>query len=78
MTEAVEAVTDYWFPVLGFPVLRVPKAVANTASRRISEKIGMRVVSTGVNQKSPTFPGRTEGCYRVQGFPISEQFRSDW
>ena len=50
MTEAVEAVTDYWFQVLGFPVLRVPKAVANTASRRISEKSGMRVVSTGVKQ----------------------------
>jgi RimJ/RimL family protein N-acetyltransferase len=45
MTEAVEAVTDYWFDVLGFPVLRAPKAVANTASRRISEKTGMRVVA---------------------------------
>ncbi|HEX5226843.1 MAG TPA: GNAT family N-acetyltransferase [Bryobacteraceae bacterium] len=44
MTEAVEAVNDYWFDVLGFPVLHVPKAVANTASRRISEKHGMRVV----------------------------------
>jgi len=45
MTEAVEAVTAYWFDVLGFPVLRAPKAVANTASRRISEKHGMRVVA---------------------------------
>jgi hypothetical protein len=27
-------------------VLRVPKAVANSASRRISEKQGMRVVAT--------------------------------
>ncbi|WP_228486803.1 GNAT family N-acetyltransferase [Paludibaculum fermentans] len=45
MTEAVEVVTDYWFDVLGFPVLRVPKAIANTASRRISEKSGMRVVA---------------------------------
>lgn len=45
MTEAVIAVTDYWFDVLGFPVLRVPKAVANAASRRISEKMGMRVVA---------------------------------
>ncbi|RZJ32138.1 MAG: N-acetyltransferase [Brevundimonas sp.] len=43
-TEASEAVTDYWFDVLGRPVLRVPKAVANPASRRISEKQGMRVV----------------------------------
>src|SRR5580693_4862879 len=45
MSEAVEAVTGYWFEVLGFPVLRAPKAVANTASRRISEKSGMRVVA---------------------------------
>jgi RimJ/RimL family protein N-acetyltransferase len=46
MTEAAEPVTDYWFDVLGFPVLRVPKANANTTSRRISEKQGMRVVGT--------------------------------
>ena len=46
MTEASDAVTDYWFDVLGFRVLRVPKAIANTASRRISEKQGMRVVAT--------------------------------
>ncbi|HEX4488100.1 MAG TPA: GNAT family N-acetyltransferase [Terriglobales bacterium] len=44
MSEACEAVTDYWFEVLKFPVLRVPKAVANSASRRISEKTGMRLV----------------------------------
>ncbi len=46
MTEAVEVVNDYWFDTLGFPVLRAPKAVANIASRRISEKTGMRVVAT--------------------------------
>ena len=45
MTEATEAATDYWFDVLGFPVLRAPKAVDNAASRRISEKHGMRVVA---------------------------------
>ena len=45
MSEAMEAVTDYWFHELGFPVLRVPKVVANTASRRISEKGGMRLVA---------------------------------
>jgi RimJ/RimL family protein N-acetyltransferase len=44
MTEAVEVVTDYWFETLQFPVLRVPKAIANTASRRISERQGMRIV----------------------------------
>jgi RimJ/RimL family protein N-acetyltransferase len=46
MSEAVEVVTDYWFNVLGFERLRVPKAVVNTASRRISEKTGMRVIAT--------------------------------
>jgi [ribosomal protein S5]-alanine N-acetyltransferase len=46
MTEAAIAVNDYWFNALGFHVLRVPKAIANAGSRRISEKTGMRVVST--------------------------------
>jgi len=45
MTEASDAVTDFWFDELKFPVLRVPKAIANTASRRISEKQGMRVIA---------------------------------
>jgi RimJ/RimL family protein N-acetyltransferase len=44
MTEACDVVTDYWFEVLKFPVLRVPKAVANEASRRISISQGMRVI----------------------------------
>jgi len=46
MSEACDAVTDYWFNGLKFPALRVPKAIANAASRRISEKQGMRVVAT--------------------------------
>jgi len=46
MTEACEAVTDFWFNTLKFPVLRAPKAVANIASRRISERSGMRLVAT--------------------------------
>ena len=45
MTEACDAVTDYWFEVLKFPVLRVPKAIANAGSRRISEKQGMCVIA---------------------------------
>jgi RimJ/RimL family protein N-acetyltransferase len=45
VTEAVEVVTDYWFETLKFAVMRVPKAVPNTASRRISEKQGMRIVA---------------------------------
>jgi len=39
-------VTDYWFDTLKFPVLRVPKAAANRASRRISERQRMRLVAT--------------------------------
>jgi RimJ/RimL family protein N-acetyltransferase len=46
MTEACDAVTDYWFDVLNFPVLRAPKAICNVGSRRISEKQGMRVIAT--------------------------------
>jgi len=46
MSEVCDVVTDYWFETLGFPLLRVPKAVANIASRRISEKQGMRVIET--------------------------------
>ena len=46
-SEAADAVTDFWFDVLGFPRLRVPKAADNLPSRRISERQGMRVVATG-------------------------------
>lgn len=44
MSEACEVVTEYWFETLDFPLLRVPKSVANEASRRISLRQGMRVV----------------------------------
>jgi len=46
MSEACSAVTEFWFETLQRPVLRVPKAVANVASRRISERSGMRIVET--------------------------------
>lgn len=45
MSEASDSVTDFWFETLGKKALRVPKAADNPASRRISEKQGMRVVS---------------------------------
>ncbi len=45
-TEASDVVTDYWFDTLGQQILRVPKAVANVGSRRISERTGMRVIAT--------------------------------
>ena len=49
MTEASDAVTEFWFEVLGYTVLRVPKAVANIRSRRISKRAGMRVI--GVDER---------------------------
>lgn len=45
-TEACAAVNDFWFDVLGLPVLRVGKAAANEPSRRISRREGMRLVGT--------------------------------
>ena len=48
MTEAVIAVNDFWFDALGFESLRAPKAIENLASRRISEKTGMRMVGIKV------------------------------
>jgi [ribosomal protein S5]-alanine N-acetyltransferase len=44
MTEACAWTADFYFDVLGFERMRVPKAVANRASRRISERMGMRMV----------------------------------
>ena len=44
MSEACAWANDFWFELLGFPVLRVAKACDNTTSRRISEKQGMRLV----------------------------------
>lgn len=44
MTEACAWVNDFYFNDLGFERMRVPKAAANLASRRISQKQGMHVV----------------------------------
>jgi [ribosomal protein S5]-alanine N-acetyltransferase len=46
MTEAATAVNNYCFDALGFHLLRIPKAVDNVTSRRVSEKTGMRVAAT--------------------------------
>jgi ribosomal-protein-alanine N-acetyltransferase len=46
MSEACVWANDHWFDDLGFTVLRVSKAVENVASRRISERQGMRLVGT--------------------------------
>jgi ribosomal-protein-alanine N-acetyltransferase len=45
-TEACRAATAFWFDVLKLPVLRVGKAAANEASRRISLREGMRLMAT--------------------------------
>lgn len=48
MSEACIWVNDYWFDTLGFPLLRVGKAIQNRASRRISESQGMRLAGTAI------------------------------
>jgi RimJ/RimL family protein N-acetyltransferase len=45
-TEACAAVTRFWFLNLNQPTLTVPKAAANLASRRISERTGMTLLRT--------------------------------
>ena len=44
MTEATEAVTEYWFTALQQHSLRTVKSVDNIPSRRISERTGMRLI----------------------------------
>ena len=50
MSEACVWANDFWFDQLGFTVLRVSKAVGNVASRRISEKHGMRLVGVAESE----------------------------
>lgn len=75
MTEAANAVTDFWFDVLGFPVLRVPKANANAGSRKISENSGMRVIATeerdyvAGRMLSQTWEITAEEWHRFRGHP---------
>jgi RimJ/RimL family protein N-acetyltransferase len=47
ITEACEVVDAFWFQTLGRETMRVPKAVPNEASRRISQRGGMRLLRTG-------------------------------
>ena len=66
--EASSAVTDYRFETLGRAVLRVPKAVANVRSRRISERTGMRVIKTEVRVY-------VSGCFPAEVWEIT---RHEW
>ena len=64
MSEAVDIVTDHWFNALGFPVLRAPRDITNLASRRISEKSGMRiVVREEIDYVEGRFPADALGNY---------------
>jgi [ribosomal protein S5]-alanine N-acetyltransferase len=59
-TEAANAVTDFWFNTLKFPVLRVSKAASNIRSQRVSEKQGMRLVDVFTRDfVSGRFPSQT-------------------
>ncbi|MFJ3483435.1 GNAT family N-acetyltransferase [Pseudomonas sp. NPDC090202] len=44
MREACEFINVYWFETLQRPVMQVPKAIDNLASRRVSEREGMRLI----------------------------------
>ena len=71
MSEAVIAVNDFWFNELGFAVLRAPKAIGNAASRRISEKTGMRVVERSVK-------GYVSGQHATEMWEINAQEWHAW
>lgn len=47
MAEACAATAEFWFATLGRSLMRVPKAAANAASRRISQREGMTLIWTG-------------------------------
>src|SRR3546814_12156979 len=46
MREACEVINAYWFETLGRPIMQVPKAVGNHASRKVSAHEGMRMIAT--------------------------------
>jgi RimJ/RimL family protein N-acetyltransferase len=66
--EACKVVNRYWFETLDRPVMQVPKAIGNQASRRVSEREGM------------TLLGVSEGQFvsGVMGKEIWELRREQW
>jgi RimJ/RimL family protein N-acetyltransferase len=46
MTEACRCVNRFWFEVLRRETLRVPKAIGNRGSCRLSEREGMHIIET--------------------------------
>jgi RimJ/RimL family protein N-acetyltransferase len=69
MMEACKPVVRFWFIDLQQPRLRVGKALSNIASRRISQKEGMRLVGTEVRTFTGGVPKQTE---------IYELTREEW
>ncbi|MDH0304344.1 MULTISPECIES: GNAT family N-acetyltransferase [unclassified Pseudomonas] len=47
ITEACEVIDAFWFLTLRREVMRVPKALPNEASRRVSQRGGMQLLRTG-------------------------------
>ena len=46
MREAFKAISHHWFETLRRPLMQVPKAIANQASRKVSQHEGMRMSGT--------------------------------
>jgi len=71
MSEASDAVTDFWFESLNFPVLRAPQAMQNLASRGSSEKQGMRIIAVeGRDYVSGGFPAELSQITAENGAPL--------
>lgn len=68
ITEASEAVTDFWFLTLQQPQLRVTKAAPNAASSAISRRSGMRLVACEEREF-------VAGCFSAEVWLIS---REEW
>jgi RimJ/RimL family protein N-acetyltransferase len=68
MREACQVINGYWFETLARPLMQVPKAVANQASRSVSEHEGMRLV----DMQERTF---VSGPMNAE---IWEMTRTDW
>ena len=71
MREASIAATDYWFNTLNKPVLRAPKAAANSRSRRISDSTACGL--SGQKRKRTSAAYWTPNCGKspvTNGMPV--------
>lgn len=50
MSEAAIAVTDFWFDVLAEEIMRIPKAIENLGSVKISQRSNMRPIRTEIRE----------------------------